>query len=241
MIKRLMDITVSAAGLIIFFPLLLPITIAVWMYDWHSPFYVAERVGRGGRLFRMVKLRSMVVNRSTVDSTAADDPRITPIGRFIRRYKIDELSQLLNVLKGDMSLVGPRPNVKRETDLYTAEEKKLLSVKPGITDLASIVFSDEGDILAGQRDPDIAYNQLIRPWKSRLGLVYVEHQNLWIDIQILALTALSILHRPAALRGVVNILSRLGAPPELKEVASRKVPLRPTPPPGSNRVVTSRN
>ncbi|GIW56022.1 MAG: hypothetical protein KatS3mg082_2426 [Nitrospiraceae bacterium] len=140
MIKRLMDITVSAVGLIVFFPLLLPITIAVWMYDWHSPFYVAERVGRGGRLFRMIKLRSMVVNRSTVDSTAADDPRITPIGRFIRRYKIDELSQLLNVLKGDMSLVGPRPNVKRETDLYTAEEKKLLTVNPGITDLASIVF-----------------------------------------------------------------------------------------------------
>jgi len=98
------------------------------------------------------------------------------------------LPQLWNVLLGDMSLVGPRPNVKRETDLYTQEEKRLLSVRPGITDIASIVFSDEGDILKDKPDPDIAYNQLIRPWKSRLGLVYVERQNLWLDIRLIFLT-----------------------------------------------------
>ena len=240
MIKRSLDVLLSAIGLLVFSPVLVPVMFLVWAYDGHSPFYIAERVGRGGRPFRMVKLRSMVVNNSTVDSTAANDPRITPIGRFIRRYKLDELSQLWNVLKGDMSLVGPRPNVKRETDLYTAEERRLLTVRPGITDLASIVFSDEGDILAGKDDPDIAYNQLIRPWKSRLGLFYVDHQSLALDIQIIVLTAVAIVHRPTALAGVARILDRLGAPDELQEVARRVRPLVPHPPPGSDQIVTSR-
>jgi lipopolysaccharide/colanic/teichoic acid biosynthesis glycosyltransferase len=109
-------------------------------------------------------------DQSGVDSTGAADRRITPVGHFIRRYKLDEITQLWNVLKGDMSLVGPRPNVQRETDMYTGIERRLLSVKPGITDFSSIVFSDEGDILKDHADPDIAYNQLIRPGKSALGL-----------------------------------------------------------------------
>ena len=120
----------------------------------------------------MIKLRSMIVNaeKSKVDSTSSNDPRITKIGKIIRKLKLDELSQLFNVFIGEMSLVGPRPNVKRETDLYTKVEKNLLSVKPGITDFASIIFSDESEILKNVDDPDISYNQLIRPWKSRLGL-----------------------------------------------------------------------
>ena len=104
-------------------------------------------------------------DKSGVDSTSNKDPRITGIGRFIRKYKIDELSQLFNVFLGSMSLVGPRPNVKRDTDLYTSLEKDLFLAKPGITDFSSIVFADEGDILEGHLDPDLAYNQLIRPWK----------------------------------------------------------------------------
>jgi lipopolysaccharide/colanic/teichoic acid biosynthesis glycosyltransferase len=108
--------------------------------------------------------------------------RITPVGQFIRGYKLDELTQLWNVLKGEMSLVGPRPNVKRETDLYTKVEKDLLTVKPGITDFASIVFSDEGEILSGQSDPDVSYNQLIRPGKSRLGLFYIKVRSIKTDI-----------------------------------------------------------
>ena len=121
----------------------------------------------------MVKLRSMIINadKNKVDSTASDDMRITRVGMMIRAYKLDELTQLINVLKGDMSLVGPRPNVQRDVDLYSETEKRLLSVKPGITDFSSIIFSDEGDILSGLDDPDIAYNQLIRPWKSRLGIL----------------------------------------------------------------------
>ena len=124
----------------------------------------------------MVKIRSMIINadKTGVDSTSSDDMRITSVGKVIRKLKLDELSQLWNVLIGDMSLVGPRPNVKSETDLYTKIEKNLLNVKPGITDFSSIVFSDEGDILSGSDDPDLLYNQLIRPWKSRLSLFYIE-------------------------------------------------------------------
>jgi lipopolysaccharide/colanic/teichoic acid biosynthesis glycosyltransferase len=241
--KRLLDIALSSLGLVLSAPVTLPVMFLVWAQDKHSPFYVAARVGRHERDFKMIKLRSMVINadKSGVDSTSNSDRRITGVGQFIRRYKLDELSQLINVLKGDMSLVGPRPNVRRETDLYTAEEKKLLQVQPGITDFASIVFSDEGDILQGRPDPDLAYNQLIRPTKSRLGLFYIEHASLWLDLQLIALTAVAILSRARALRGVEAILKQLGAEAELIAIARRDRELLPLPPPGSDRIVTSRD
>ena len=154
MLKRLFDVTASAFGLVLSSPVLLPVMLLVWLQDKHSPFYVSPRVGRNDQPFKMIKLRSMVINadKSGIDSTAANDNRITALGQFIRRYKLDELTQLWNVLKGDMSLVGPRPNVKRETDLYTPVERKLLDVKPGITDISSIVFSDEKDLPAAPTD-----------------------------------------------------------------------------------------
>lgn len=240
--KRLLDILLSSVGLILASPILLPVIFLVWKQDGHSPFYIAPRTAKDDGTFRMVKLRSMVKNadKSGVDSTSAGDMRITPVGHFIRRYKLDELTQLWNVLKGDMSLVGPRPNVKRETDLYTPEERKLLSVRPGITDFSSIVFSDEGEILADRTDPDIAYNQLIRPWKSRLGLFYIAHRGLWLDIRLIGLTALAILSKPRALDGVVAILESLNAPADLIAVARRNQPLVPAPPPGAAGIVTSR-
>ena len=240
--KRLVDILLSAAGLLLASPLLIVAMIAVWSQDRHSPFYIAPRVGRNETTFRMVKLRSMVVNAaaSGVDSTAADDTRITRVGQLIRRYKLDELMQLWNVLIGDMSLVGPRPNVKRETDLYTDVEKKLLSVRPGITDLASIVFSDEGDILEGKDDPDLAYNQLIRPWKSRLALITVENRSLVLDLRIIFLTAAAVVSRERALAGVQKILHRIDADAEIIEVARRDQPLTPAPPPGASEVVAAR-
>jgi lipopolysaccharide/colanic/teichoic acid biosynthesis glycosyltransferase len=176
-----------------------------------------------------------------VDSTAANDNRITAVGQFIRRYKLDELTQLWNVLMGDMSLVGPRPNVKRETDLYTPVERKLLSVKPGITDISSIVFSDEGEILKDQADPDIAYNQLIRPGKSILGLLYIENQSLWLDIKLCFLTVIAILSREKALAGVQGILKNINAPDDVIQLAQRKQALVPRPPPGGDRIVTSRD
>jgi lipopolysaccharide/colanic/teichoic acid biosynthesis glycosyltransferase len=242
MLKRLFDIVASATGLILASPVLLPVMYLVWRQDGHSPFYVAPRVAQGGGSFLMVKLRSMVVNadKSGVDSTSANDRRITPVGHFIRRYKLDELTQLWNVLKGDMSLVGPRPNVKRETDLYTDEERKLLTVRPGITDIASIVFADEGEILQGSRDPDLDYNQLIRPWKSRLGILYVENRSFRLDLRLLVLTAIAIVSRQSALRGVAAILEDLGADERVKQVAARQDKLIPYPPPGAAEVVTSR-
>ena len=140
-----------------------------------------------------------------------------------------------------MSLVGPRPNVKRETDLYTREEKELLSVRPGITDLASIVFSDEAEILDGKPDPDIAYNQLIRPGKSRLGLFYVANSSIWLDIQLIWLTAVASVSRASALAGVVNILKRLNAPSDLIDLARRDRQLSPAPPPGATEIVMTRD
>jgi lipopolysaccharide/colanic/teichoic acid biosynthesis glycosyltransferase len=243
MIKRLFDFLVSAIALVLASPLLLVVMFLIWRRDGFSPFYIAPRVGLQERLFQMVKLRSMIKNadKSGVDSTSKDDQRITPVGQFVRKYKLDELTQLWNVLKGEMSLVGPRPNVKRETDLYTQEEKKLLSVRPGITDFASIVFSDEGDILAGKAAPDIAYNQLIRPGKSRLGIFYVEHSSLGVDITLMWLTAMAIVSKPAALRGVVRLLARLGAPSDLIELARRDKPLMPAPPPGAQTIVVNRD
>jgi lipopolysaccharide/colanic/teichoic acid biosynthesis glycosyltransferase len=241
--KRLFDIVVSSLGLIAASPVILPVMFLVWRQDGHSPFYVAPRVGKDDTLFQMIKLRSMIKNadKTGVDSTGANDMRITPVGHFIRRYKLDEITQLWNVLKGDMSVVGPRPNVKRETDLYTAEERRLLSVKPGITDYSSIVFSDEGDILKDQADPDIAYNQLIRPGKSKLGLAYIQHRSLLLDLQLCVLTAMAIVSRERALAGVVSLLRARHASDELIAIASRKQPLVPTPPPGATRIVTSRD
>lgn len=240
--KRLLDIIISLIGLILCSPVLIPIIIIVWIQDWHSPFYIANRVGKGEKQFKMVKLRSMIINanKSGVDSTSSNDSRITGVGRFIRRYKLDELSQLWNVLIGDMSLVGPRPNVKRETDLYTREEKKLLTVKPGITDFSSIVFSDEGEILKDQSDPDIAYNQLIRPWKSRLGIFYIENRSMLIDMRLIYLTVIAVLAREKALHNISGSLTRLRADVELVRVSLRRDTLVPTPPPGSNKIVTNR-
>lgn len=242
MSKRLLDIVVSLLGLVIASPILVPVMAAVWLQDFHSPFYVAPRMGKNGVPFRMVKLRSMVVNadKSGVDSTGSGDKRITGVGRLIRRYKLDELSQLWNVLRGDMSLVGPRPQVQRDAALYTEVENRLLSVKPGITDISSIVFADEGDILKDKPDPDLAYNQLIRPWKSRLGLLYIDRQSLGLDLQLIYLTGLAIVSRERALRGIQAILLNLGANDQLRRVASRQDELQPSPPPGATEIVTSR-
>lgn len=241
--KRMFDILVSSVGLIIVSPLLIPVCILIWLQDYHSPFYVAPRVGRFGKVFKMIKLRSMIINadKSGVDSTAANDKRITKLGQFVRRYKLDELPQLINVLKGDMSLVGPRPNVKRDTDLYTDVEKGLLLAQPGITDMASIVFADEGEILKGSDDPDLKYNQVIRPWKSRLALLGIEKSSLGFDMKLIMLTAKAIVSRKDALAGVNKLLRDVGASDDLQTIALREQPLLPTPPPGADSIVTSRN
>jgi lipopolysaccharide/colanic/teichoic acid biosynthesis glycosyltransferase len=241
--KRLLDLTAAIVGLVLLSPLLVVLAILIWLQDYHSPFYIAPRMGRGERPFRMVKFRSMVIraDKTGVDSTAGDDPRITRLGRIIRRFKFDEIPQLWNVLLGQMSLVGPRPNVERETRLYTPDEKRLLSARPGITDLASIVFADEGEILQGSDDPDLRYNQVIRPWKSRLALLYVDApESVVRDLKVILLTVRGALDRSAALEGVYSMAAELGATPELLEIVTRRSPLPVGAPPGAADIVTSR-
>jgi lipopolysaccharide/colanic/teichoic acid biosynthesis glycosyltransferase len=229
-------------GLLLFFIPGLLVLLLIWLQDFKNPFYIASRTSKGAGSFKMVKFRSMVTkaDSSGVDSTSSSDPRITIIGKLVRRFKIDEFPQLWNVLKGDMSFVGPRPNVERETDMYTAEEKKLLTVRPGSTDFSSIVFSDEGDILKGSDDPDLLYNQIIRPWKSRLGIFYVGHNSVSVDIYTVYLTALASINKQKSLVKLVELLQKLGCNQELLEVASRKHKLIPAPPPGAERIVQQR-
>lgn len=235
MTKRLIDLLLSAFGLLIASPVLVPVMFLVWREDRHSPFYIAPRVGRNGREFSMVKMRSMVIgaDRKGSSSTSNTDRRITPVGHFIRRYKIDEITQLWNVLLGDMSLVGPRPQVQGGVDLYTLRERELLTVQPGITDFASIVFADEGIILSGHSDPDQGYDELIRPGKSSLGLFYIAHHSILVDIMLIFLTLLALISRARALAGVQMILRYLGADNELVELAGRHKPLTPGLPPGA--------
>jgi lipopolysaccharide/colanic/teichoic acid biosynthesis glycosyltransferase len=234
--KRLLDIVVSVLVLLAFSPVMLTAMVLVWWEDRHSPIYRANRVARGNGNFVMMKIRSMRINadETGVNSTSAGDTRITRVGRFIRRFKLDELSQFWNVVIGDMSVVGPRPNCRvGGVDDYTPAEMHLLDVRPGITDLSSIVFSDEGAILDGAPDPDARYDRVIRPWKSRLGLLYIANASVLLDLRIIYLTAVAIVSKERALVGVQAILDHLGADVELKRIATRRDPLPVGTPPGA--------
>ncbi|MDA2935689.1 sugar transferase [Patescibacteria group bacterium AH-259-L05] len=190
MIKRLFDTFCSLIGLFILAPFLLIISIAIKLDSPGHVFHRGLRIGKNEKPFRIYKFRTMIKDAEKLGptSTAEDDPRITKIGRFIRKYKLDELPQLINVLKGEMSFVGPRPQVPWAVKLYTQEEKALLSVRPGITDYASIAFPNEEEILRGSKDPDKDYMEKINPEKVRLGLQYVKNHSLWIDIKIILKT-----------------------------------------------------
>ena len=241
MLKRMFDFAVALGLTFLLSPVIVATAAAIAWRMGLPVLFRQQRPGLRGRPFEVLKFRTMAEAAGADGQPLPDEARLMPLGALLRRFSLDELPQLFNVLKGDMSLVGPRPNVKRETDLYTREEKKLLSVRPGITDFASIVFSDEADILDGKPDPDIAYNQLIRPGKSRLGLFYVENSRIWVDIQLIWLTAVSSASRSSALRGVAGILQRMNAPADLVDLARRDKPLIPAPPPGATQIVTSRD
>ncbi len=191
MLKRLFDITVSFIGLVVLFPLLVLIALLIKLDSKGPVFYKGVRVGRSGEPFRMYKFRTMVVEAEKLGGldTPADDPRITRVGDFLRsRYQLDELPQLINILKGDMSFVGPRPEVPERVALYTEKEKAVLSVHPGLTDYASIWNPNEGEILRGSQDPEKDYMEKIRPEKIRLQLKYVRNHSFWIDIRIILQT-----------------------------------------------------
>ena len=152
--------------------------------------YRGLRVGRNGRSFRMLKFRTMIVDAEALGGycVGEDDPRITPFGRWLRKYKLDEIPQLINVLRGQMSAVGPRPEVQKYVDLYTNEEKVILTVRPGITDWATLWDCDEGAILSGRPDPERTYLELIRPEKLRLQMKYVREQSILTDLKIVITT-----------------------------------------------------
>jgi lipopolysaccharide/colanic/teichoic acid biosynthesis glycosyltransferase len=215
--KRLFDLFFSAVGLFLLLPLLGLVGLLVWLQDRQHPLYKAERVGQGMRSFVMYKFRTMVVGADMLGgaSTANSDQRITPIGSILRKTKLDEIPQLWNVLRGSMSFVGPRPNVAFDVAKYTEQEKILLSVRPGITDFSSIVFSDEGAILEGAHDPDQAYDEYIRPWKIKLGLFYVRSSSLLIDVLLIFTTVLNVVSRSAALLATQSMLKAYGADREL--------------------------
>lgn len=195
--KHVFDFVVSLIGFVLLSPVLILIAVLIRKEDGGSVFYRGQRIGRRGRIFKIFKFRTMVVDaeKRGGSSTADDDPRITRIGRKMRKAKLDELPQLLNVLKGDMSFVGPRPEVKHYVDMYTEDEKAILTVRPGITDWASLWNSDEGAILAGSPDPEKTYMEKIRPEKIRLQLKYVRERSFMTDIKIILLTLKKILSR----------------------------------------------
>jgi lipopolysaccharide/colanic/teichoic acid biosynthesis glycosyltransferase len=194
-LKRIIDIIFSLLGIIILSPLFALIAYIIKKEDGGTVFYRGLRVGKDSIPFQMIKFRTMVINAEKIGgpSTADDDPRITRIGKKLRKYKLDELPQLLNVFKGEMSMVGPRPEVRQYVDMYTEEEKQILTVKPGITDWASLWNPDEGALLAGSSDPEKTYLEKIRPEKIRLQLKYVREQSFWSDIKIILLTVKTVL------------------------------------------------
>lgn len=193
--KRVLDLVLGLLLLCLLLPLLGALALWIRLSDPGPVLYAGTRVGRGGRPFRMLKFRTMAVNADQAgpSSTAGDDPRITRPGRVLRRLKLDELPQLFNVIRGDMSFVGPRPQVQWAVDLYTPEERLLLSVRPGITDFASLRFRNEAEILQGSADPDRDYLVKIAPGKIRLGLTYVRRLSFATDVRLIVATALSVL------------------------------------------------
>lgn len=194
--KRALDGVASALGLVVLSPLLAVLAAAIKLESKGPVLYAALRVGKGGVMFRMYKFRTMVTNADKIggSSTPDDDPRITRMGRFLRRTKLDELPQLINVVNGTMSLVGPRPQVKWAVELYTPEQRRVLTVRPGITDYASIKFPNEGEILRGSTNPDRDYMEKIHPEKMRLSLEYLDKRSLGVDLGIIFRTLAAIFH-----------------------------------------------
>jgi lipopolysaccharide/colanic/teichoic acid biosynthesis glycosyltransferase len=195
MIKRIFDFLVSLFGLIIFSPLFLIIAILIKLDSEGPVFYRGERIGKDGKPFRIFKFRTMVKDAEKMGgpSTSADDPRLTKIGKFLRKYKLDELPQLINVLKGEMSLVGPRPEVKMYVDMLKPEEREIiLSVKPGMTDLASLWDFHEEEVLKGSKDSEKTYLEKIRPKKVQLQIEYVKNRSFLLDLKIILKTILKL-------------------------------------------------
>ena len=194
MLKRIFDIILSLFGLIILLPFMLIIAIFIKLDSKGPVFFKQVRVTKNGREFKIFKYRTMRVGSDKYSQiTVGKDNRITKVGAFLRKYKLDEIPQLINVLIGDMSLVGPRPEVPKYVALYTDEQKEILKVRAGITDYASIEFSDENDLLASEEDPEKAYIEKVMPKKIELNKKYISEISILTDIKIILLTIKKIL------------------------------------------------
>jgi lipopolysaccharide/colanic/teichoic acid biosynthesis glycosyltransferase len=187
MLKRVFDVTCALVGLLILSPVLLLVMLWIRLDSPGPVFFRQVRVGRGGTPFRIWKFRTMVpdADKRAMQITVGRDPRITRSGELLRKFKLDELPQLLNVVSGEMSLVGPRPEVQRYVDLYTPEQRRVLDVKPGITDPASIKYRDESEVLAEASDPERTYIEEIMPEKIRINLDYAAKANVWTDVGVI--------------------------------------------------------
>jgi lipopolysaccharide/colanic/teichoic acid biosynthesis glycosyltransferase len=196
-LKRIFDILLSALGLLLLMPIF--ILVIIWVkFDSRGPaFYKQVRVGQYGRDFKLLKFRSMRMgsDKSGLLTIGGRDPRVTRSGYFIRKYKIDELPQLINVLIGEMSLVGPRPEVRKYVDLYSAEQQKVLLVKPGLTDLASLEYFNENELLAQSTDPERTYIDSVMPDKLKLNLKYIDQAGLKADVKIILRTIYRVVFR----------------------------------------------
>jgi len=191
MLKRLFDIIFSIIILIMLFPLFLIISLWIIIDDGFPVFYLQERIGKDFKPFKLIKFRTMYkdADKKGLLTVSSKDSRITPSGYYLRKFKLDELPQFINVLKGEMSTVGPRPEVKKYVELYNDEQKKVLSVKPGITDEASLKYIDENDVLARSENPEWTYINEVMPEKLKINLQYIKNQNLLYDLKIIFWTA----------------------------------------------------
>ncbi|MEO7990179.1 MAG: sugar transferase [Chryseolinea sp.] len=197
MVKRLFDFFVSLIGLVILSPFFIVIGVLIKTDSSGPVFYLQERIGKDKRPFRLFKFRTMYVlaDKQNAITVGARDSRITALGFYLRKYKLDELPQLINVLNGSMSLVGPRPELKKFTDLYSIEQQHVLSVSPGITDFASIAFRNENEMLEGKEDPIDFYIQEIMPQKLMINLQYIREQSFFLDLKIILQTIFSIFRK----------------------------------------------
>lgn len=190
MTKRFFDFSFALLGIIVLFPFLFILWLLVALTSKGGGFYLQSRVGKDNRDFRLWKFRTMFTrsDQKGLLTIGGRDPRITPVGYFLRKYKLDELPQLINVLNGDMSLVGPRPEVRKYVNLYSAKQLEVLSIKPGITDYASIEYAHENELLSKANDPERFYIEEVMPAKLILNLKYIQEKSLWTDLRIIALT-----------------------------------------------------
>ena len=217
--KRFIDLVLSVIVLVLISPLFIPIVIVLILTGEHYVFYTHDRVGYKGKIFKLIKFSTMLKdspNLGTKDITVRNDPRVFPFGRFLRRTKINELPQILNVLKGDMSIIGPRPLTPRNFDFYPKKAKKNISkLKPGISGIGSIVFRDEEAILSTYKSSlDDFYKVNISPYKGELETWYLNHQNIWLDFKLMILTILIIL-QPSV--NINNYFKNLPERPDLIE------------------------